>query len=365
MSSVEIVRDSIALDKVTDEDWPAHFHSTLTSLVAELRRPSCRERVSVQPLRELHRPFSTLLHVRIFEGTRHRNAFIKILQPRFETAAELVATRRNVQREYDITSRVADVVNGVEGLSAVRTIACFPEDYALVTEEVEGITLSRLLSRRAAAWPAERTIDELSHTLRRTANWLRVAQQGLHADRDVSVDTITRYLDRRLNELSVPTSGLLTPAGRACLQRYRDHLLHAASRDGLHAVWIHADFCPDNIIVSDSCVSVIDFTMANAGTRYHDLAHLFLGIDALRGRPWFTAGTLDVLQTALLDGFEPGLDGRHPLFMLARFQHVLCHLVALQGAEGPIVRLRTRRHSRRYCGWLSSVAGLGPESWHR
>ena len=365
MSSVEILRDSIALDKVAAEDWPARFRSTLTSLVAELRQRSGREHVAVQPLRELHRPFSTLLHVRIFEGARRRGFFIKILQPRFDTAAELVQTRRNVQREYDVTSRVADVVNGVEGLGAVRTIACFPEDCALVTEEVEGMTLSSLLSRRAAGWPAARTIDGLAHTLRLTASWLRVAQQGLHADRDVTIDTITRYLDRRLNDLSVPASGLLTSAGRECLQRYRDNLLGAASRDGLHAVWIHADFCPDNIIVSDSCVSVIDFTMANAGTRYHDLAHLFLGIDALRGKPWFTAGTLDALQAALLDGFEPGLDGRHPLFMLARFQHVLCHLVTLQGVEGQIARLRIGRHRRRYCAWLSSVAGLGPESWNR
>jgi hypothetical protein len=85
----------------------------------------------------------------------------------------------------------------------------------------------------------------------------------------------------------------------------------------------------------------------------------------MRGKPWFNRAALDRLEAALLNGFEPGLDASHPLFMLARFQHVLCHLVALQDVQGRLARLHAGVQRRRYQSWLSRVAGLGLEGWVR
>jgi aminoglycoside phosphotransferase (APT) family kinase protein len=271
----------------------------------------------------------------------------------------------NVQREYDVTRQVCEVVRGTRGLDAVRAVACFPEDFALVTEEVRGPTLASLLGRSSLAWGRARLADSLTDTLQLTANWLRTTQRALPAEREVSVHTITRYLDRRIDELSESPRGMLNASGRDQLRRFRDRLLADASRDGLHAVWIHADFCPENIIVGDASVAVLDFTMAGAGTKYHDLAHLFLCIEALRGKQWLTAAFVNRLQATLLESFDPGLEVGNPVFALARFQHVLCHLVSLQGIEGRLARLRSERQRRHHRDWLAQTAGIAPEGWTR
>ncbi len=95
------------------------------------------------------------------------------------------------------------------------------------------------------------------------------------------------YLDRRLAELETTGVIRLTASGRDAIERYRDRLLLDVSAEGLRSVWIHADFCPENIITRGDEVTVLDFMMAKTGTVYHDLAHLFMHLEAMKVKPWF------------------------------------------------------------------------------
>jgi hypothetical protein len=55
-----------------------------------------------------------------------------------------------------------------------------------------------------------------------------------------------------------------------------------------------------------------------------------------------------------------------PLFALLRLQHVICHLVSLQGAvSNPAARIYTNRLRRRHRNWLAQAAGLDRTSWTR
>jgi hypothetical protein len=345
------------------ERWPERFRPALARLAAHLTDRHGHA-PAIVAAGELHRPFSTLLRVRIVTRSERRFAYVKILQPRSDTPDEHAATRRNVQREFSVTSDVRDRVRGVAGLGAVVPVACFPEECALVTEEVAGTTLSRVLSLEGTGWPAERKLARLDDTLRRAAGWLRVMQRRMPG-RELTADTIRRYLDRRIEQLSGAPGGTLTTSGRARVETCRDRLLDEARRTGVEGVWIHADFCPDNLIVGSDALTVLDFTMAGAGTRYHDLAHLFLSLDAMRAKPWFKPSIVDRWQKTLLEGFEPGLDANQPLFVLARFQHVLCHLVALQHTGGQLARFVAGWRRRRYRTWLTDAAGLDRGSWAR
>ncbi len=287
MSSVEILRDSVALDKVTAEDWPARFRPTLAKLVTRTSS-AVRTREHFGPAHPRAAP-ALLDRTAPADSAKARNAAPSIsrsFRPRSDTPAEFDATRRNVQREYEITRACRDALKGVQRAWRRAGDRLFPG----------GLCAGNRRSRRRHA--LERSVATRRRMAgrahggrphRHPATDGELAAQsatGLHPDRDVSADTIAKYLDRRINELSATPNGTLTPVGRDSLQRYRDRLLDAAARDGIQGVWIHADFCGDNIIVSESCVSVLDFTMAGGGTKYHDLAHLFLGIDAMRGKPW-------------------------------------------------------------------------------
>jgi hypothetical protein len=356
------------IEAVTEADWPAQFRPVLRKLVAEGRQYFGSDRIAVEPVRQVERPFSTLLQIRVAEANRPQtitDAFVKILKPRADTPAQIESMRQNVVRDFEVTSRIQEGLAVYPGLTAVRPIACFPEELAIVTERARGATLSDLLARGAAGWPGTRTMDALISILRQVGAWLRAAQSAFPQEGTISHASIAAYQAKRLDDLEASGSVRLTHEGRATLETYRNGLF-ARIPDELTPVWIHADFCPENIIAREGGVTVLDFTMAKSGTLYTDLAHLYLRLDAMKAKPWFRPHVVDRLQQALLDAFEPGLGPSRPLFALMLLQHVLCHLVELREPSGSTVaRLYNARLHQRHREWLRRVVGMDERSWRQ
>jgi hypothetical protein len=338
----------------------------LRKLVADGRLYFGSDEVAVEPVRQVERAYSTLLQIRILGSDGPQGAFVKILKPRADTPAERASMQRNVVRDFEMTRSVREALAGCAGLTAVRPIACFPEDLAIVTGEAAGPTLSEVLARGAAGWPGPTASRRMSALLRRSGAWLRAAQAALPQDRAIDVETMRAYLDRRLAELEMSGPVRLTRAGRSAVERYRDRLMRDLGRESFHPVWIHADFCPENIITADGQITVLDFLMARSGTVYHDAAHLFMHLDSMKVKPWFRSAVIDRLQRDLLEGFEPGLQPQRPLFALMLLQHVICHLVTLQEVSpGRAARFYRAALHRRHRRWLIRVAGLDHASWTR
>jgi Phosphotransferase enzyme family len=366
-------RRDVASD-IVGADWPTQFRPVLTKLVADGRQYFGSEPVAVEPVRQLERPFSTILHIRVARESGTEDAFVKILKPRANTPAQIDSMRQNVLKDFEMTARVHLGLAAFPGLTAVRPIACFPEELAIVTEQAPGPTLADVLAR-AAGWPSEQVLGELVGVLRHVGAWLRAVQAALPQDSDLSISRMRAYLDARLDDLERTGPFRLTPDGRRRVAEYREQLIHDAlaragnagsAGDRLRAVWIHADFCPENVIARDGRITVLDFTMAKTGTVYHDISHLFLRIDSMKAKPWFRPRVVDRLQLELLDAFEPGLRPAHPLFELMLLQHVLCHLVAMQAPpHTPVGRIYAARLHARHRQWLALAAGLNKESWAR
>ena len=352
-----------------DSRWPTAFRPVLSRLVADSCRYFESDRITVEPVRHVDRPFSTLLQIRVANGSCVSGAFVKILKPRWNSPDQVASMQQNVIKEFTITSRVHDALiagAGAErGLAAVRPIACFPDQLALVTEQATGLRLADVLARRAARWSRTGPVDEDSGVLRLAARWLRAVQTALPQDRALDVESVRAYLDKRLAELERIGPIRLTKSGRSAVERWRDRLICAAGARDLGQTWIHADFCPDNIIAGSGRVTVLDFTMAKTGTAYHDLAHLFLRVDSMRVKPWFKPAVIDRYQHELLEAFEPGLEADRPLFALMLLQHVVCHLVTLQASMGRGARVSAWLMHRRHRQWLDRAAGLGREGWAR
>ena len=348
------------------ENWPAQFRPVLTKLVAGGREYFGSDEISVEPLTRVERPFSTLLKIRVGTGGCAQGAFVKILKPRADTPVEIASMQRNVQRDFEMTARVRHALGGCAGLTAVRPIACFPEELAIVTGEAVGPMLSQVLARRAAGWPRPSVVRELSQLLYRVGAWLKAAQDALPEDHPLDREAMRTYLDKRFTDLETTGAIRLTTSGRDAIARCRDRLLRDATAEGLRRVWIHADFCPENIITRGGDITVLDFMMAKTGTKYHDLAHLFMHLEAMQVKPWFRPAIVARLQRDLMAGFEPGLTVGRPLFALMLLQHVVCHLLTLQApVEGRAARLYRARLHGRHRRWLAEVAGLGNESWIR
>jgi hypothetical protein len=330
----------------------APFDAVLDRLRSESVRHFASSRVTLERGRLFVRPFSQVLEVRVRGGERAVTAFVKVLKPRLAGPQELEATRRNIAREFETTAKLHGGFGAHAGLSTARPIACYPELLAMVTERVDGMALGLLLAR-AGGLPSGATVDRLSGVMQRVGAWLRTFQAMDAPDGSVSLDRMRQYLDDRLRPLA--DGGVIDGDTRGALLRYFDRRAADVPSSELAAVPVHADFTPENVMIRDGSVSVLDFTMAKRGARYLDVAHMFMQVRSLEARPWFRPRTLDRLTRALLDGFDPDLSSDRPLFDLLLVQHVVCHLRQLQLEPQPLrARLYAALLRRRHVRWLDA-----------
>jgi Ser/Thr protein kinase RdoA (MazF antagonist) len=324
------------------------FDPLLTRLAAGAQQYFGDARAVVQPVARFDRRFSALLRLRVEVPNGDRYAFLKVFKPRGNNPDEQQALRRLVEREYRATSRLHEALAGQAGLTALRPLAIFPDAFALVTEEVEGITLDRLLRRAAWGRGPDATLNAIAE---RIGRWVRMYQTVTPANGVLSLDERREYLDVRLRALSPVFIG----------EGDRQRVL--AAFDGLAGciapgeplVAIHADLCPANILVgADGRVTLLDFAMAKTGSRFHDVAHLSLHF-ALTAQRVTRRARMRGLVPRLLHGYDPSASEADPLFRLMLIQNVVCH-VALLAERPPVPGPAWRwfvRHRWRAAGRLA------------
>jgi hypothetical protein len=333
---------------------PAELEKNFDSVLERLRSESVRHfaaaKVTMVPHRFVVRPFSQVMEVDIDAEGRVISAFVKILKPRADGVQALEATRRNIAREFEVTAKVHGRFAPHAGLSTARPIVCYPELLAMVTERVDGIPLQRLLSR-ARGFPSGTALQSLCSTMRRVGAWLRTFQALDTSEGHVSLDQLRTYLDHRLQPLA---DGRVIGADvRDRVLRYFDDLARHVPPSDLEAVPVHADFTPENVIIRDGDVSVLDFTMAKPGGRYLDLSHMWMHVDQLKAKPWFRPAVVDALTSALVAGFDPLLRTDDPLFELFLLQQVVCHMRQMQQDPPALpARLYAEFLRRRDLTWL-------------
>jgi len=282
-----------------------------------------------------------------------------VFKPRDPSPEQREIIRKRVVHDYTTTVRVHNQMGGLDRFSAVRPIACFPDELALVTERASGRTLGAVLEHDASWWPSSRRLLSLERTLASTGAWIRAFQAGTPDNGAFSLGGMRDYLDVRLRRLTNMSLARFPEAWRNGVLRYFDARSAEVNSGELHEAPIHADIAPGNVLVNGDEIIVIDFAMATTGGKYHDVARLYSQLEFLTCKPKFRSSIVARLQSALLEGFEPRLSPRHPLFELFLVQHTVCHLANLAGHPGSgssrAYNWDQRREHRR---WLATICGL-------
>lgn len=309
---------------------------------------------AIVPVARLERPFSSLLRLRVRTVSGESHAFLKVFKPRLSSEDELAQLRRWAQREYNATARLHESVSGRQGLSAVRPIAVFPDRLALVTEEVIGVPLDRVL--RAGLWGTA-TPAPLSTMARNIGAWIAMYQQVTATSGVVSLEERRDYLDTRLAAL-VSARVILPAEHSAALARF-DQLAGAVNSAELPLVAIHADLCPANVFIGGGgAVTVLDFAMAKTGARVHDIAHMYMHLEMHGWRYRPRRGELAEMKEALLSGFDAALTADNPLFRLMLLQHVVCHVAQLAQSVGGVLQAGHRWRARRRWDRCTRIPGI-------
>ncbi|MEJ7709156.1 MAG: hypothetical protein WKF84_04685 [Pyrinomonadaceae bacterium] len=198
------------------------FGPLLKRLQDDSQRYFGASEVTVEPLNHIRRPFSEVLQINVRYGGQSHYAFVKIFKLQERGDKHLAIMQKRVARDFATTKRIYQSLGPYPGLAAVRPIACFPEDLALVTEQVVGETLKQLIERRAALRPSEKSIEELSNVFVHVGTWLRAFQEVEPTGKKFSLDRLRNYFDERLVKLvGVERTGFCEE-DRAGVLRYLD-----------------------------------------------------------------------------------------------------------------------------------------------
>lgn len=301
-------------------------------VIAELARNAAAhfgtESVEIEPVRRIDGPYSSVLNVRVSGGTSRSGAYIKVYKPRSNSEADLARADRFLQREFRATSTLHAALATQPEIGALRPIACLPEHRAIVTAEVIGRPFGELLNEVSA--PDARILE----IGRRVGRWVRAYQQIAPADGRIELSERRAYIDERLRQLE---AGVIDGPARRHVLATVDALSAAIGSATLPAVAIHADLTPTNVLVGDDGrVTVLDFTMAKAGSIHHDLAHMYFHLGLFGQRRRGRAALARDVQRALLEGYDASLSVHDPLFALMVWQHAVCHLAMLADRRIPV-----------------------------
>jgi aminoglycoside phosphotransferase (APT) family kinase protein len=301
-------------------------------VIAELARNAAAhfgaDPVEIEPVRRIDGPYSSVLNVRVSGGNSRSGAYIKVYKPRSNSEADLARADRFLQREFRATSTLHAALAAQPEIGVLRPIACLPEHRAIVTAEVIGRPFGALLNEASAS---DARILEIG---RRVGRWVHAYQEFAPADGRVELSERRAYIDERLHQLE---RRVIDSAARRQVLATVDALSSAIGSASVPAVAIHADLTPTNVLVGDDGrVTVLDFTMAKAGSAYHDLAHMYfhLGLFGQRGRG--RAALARGVQRAVLEGYDALLSAEDPLFALMVWQHAVCHLAMLDERRLPL-----------------------------
>ncbi len=305
------------------------FAPVLKALAADPSTDFGRPGATVEVLRQLDGPFSSVQRVRIRTPDRTVYAYTKILKARKPGPDELAMLERMLRREYNATAALYRALPADSEIGAVRPIAILPELRALATEEVAGRPFGEVLADASA------TDELLTSAARRIGKWVGRYQELVDATGHVALTERRGYLDHRLQLLE---GRVLTAADRAACLEYFDALCREIGAEQVPGVATHADLTPTNILLDDQGrITVLDFTMAKTGTAHHDLSHVYFHLELLGARQRKRRALVPVLQRALLDGYRPGLTAADPLFRLMLLQHVVCHVAMLAERRVPLL----------------------------
>jgi hypothetical protein len=314
----------------TAEITPSVIKATKIDNIFELLQKHAKkyfnvDKVKFKILKFEERPVSHLFKVKVsMEHPKYteKNIFVKICKcPKNISYEEL---EKRIKREYDIASMLYQRLgNKHEVYTQVRYIACFPEYYTLVTEEALGSTLNSILIRYAKWYPSYDRLRYLEKICYNCGILLKDIHSISYEDRLFELTELVEYIDIRLKKLVVDTRTTFDEELRQRILKYLNAQIPKVSQKDLKVAGAHGDFGPNNILVENDIVKIMDFADFKSGSIYQDITYFYQRLENYMHKPIFRPYVIHRLQAAFCKGYDEDIDITSPIFVMFRIRHVI------------------------------------------
>lgn len=303
--------------------------------------------IDVRSVAEIHRPFSLLTKVRITTSARRFNAYVKQYRLKEPGDAHLALMMDRVARDYRTTAQLHERLAAAPRFAVPRPLACYSDLLIVVFEESPGDSLYDVISQTARAWPAKHALRALNDHVRSCGEWLRWCHDAHDLPERYSIDGMWEYIYLRLARLAANPRARFSDALHSRVRQFFRGLMSRVASLDLRMTLVHGDFTPGNILVDPSATTVLDWAMAQQGSRYHDLTHFCHQLELFSCKPLFRPGLIDQLRDSFLAGYFRNDARDLELFTAFRILHHVTHFLSLVNAHG--AGLGERAYNRWVC----------------
>lgn len=269
--------------------------------------------------------------------------------------------------EGEFLERARDAFDGLAELSVPNPVAYLPDFDAVVTEDVEGVSLNRLIKKSLNRLTIRFSdLDKFERHFQRCGGWLAILHSHVHPMGKTFESKILReYVDVRLARLEA--IGSLDSVFRERVIRYLDSLLPRIEPEALARVWTHGDFAPYNVVVTPERLVVLDpdiggyfAKLGNYCSRYEDIVHFHRFTQAMSmSSRMIAASVRKRLSKTFLTSYAaaggPELSESSAAFRAFRLKY---ELLEVTGMQWPSVlgRLTSQRlRVRRFRRWFDAA----------
>ena len=339
---------------------PGSLAPVLARLQGDVARHYGNAATRLVPLDYQDREFSHVLRVAVHDDGASEpfsHLFVKLTKPK-TVGGGGSRLRDRVIRDFETMARVHSFMAAHHDLGVVPPVACYPEHFAIVTEQVSGPTLKEYLTRHAAWFPRAGALSASTALLETAGRWIRTFQASMSVSGEVRLDEVREYVDYRLKKLVAANPGSFDEEHRQRVLKHVDALSELVPDADLKEVAVHSDLALGNILVDGQRIVVLDFGMTKTGCRITDVTRLYVQMELLALKPYIRRGVIGHLLSGLLTGFAPDLRPENPLFRLFVLRHRINHLVTLleEGNTG-VSRAYSRFVCRSHYRWLERELG--------
>jgi len=261
------------------------------------------------------------------------------------------AARRRVLVEYQILTQLFAHFQTHQTWGVARPIAVFPDELAIVTEEVRGIALTDLIGRSAKRHMFGYRQPVLEKYCVLAGTWLREFQSfTTRRNGEFNIQGLMQYCDQRLDTLIAYRRAGIDDRFKAQFRRYLNKKHEQSRRKPDIIVGRHNDFSPHNIIVEGDRISVIDFGFFDHDSYLYDVCKFWFQLECMKTSPLFRPSTIERLQNSFFVGYGNSIDPRGPAFEMVASRYYLTRLVTMvkEGTRGGL-RGWIDRRSYEWC----------------